>query len=391
MLTREDYLMITERRRQGAYIKDIAHELGVHPRTVRRALKRGSEPPRRPKQRPSKLDPFKTQVDALLAEGIWNAEVIFRHLQQAGYTGKLSILRAYIRPKRKLRPSAGTVRYETPPGYQLQHDWAERFVTIAGVRQKVYLAVNILGYARGLHVVGMPRCDAEHTYDAIIQAFEALGGVTATVLVDNQKSAVLEWLGDKPRFNARFREMGRHYGFTPKACRPKRPQTKGKVERMVAYVAGNALAGTNPIFDSWDDLNAHLRAWCQTVANRRFHRELGESVETRLARERPQLMSLPRERFDTAYRSQRLVSLDAYVSIDGVRYSVPGHLVGQRLATRIQLDGWIELADLSGRVVARHRQVSGGQRVVTIAEHHSALWNQVRVQARDLGYYAEMS
>lgn len=391
MLTREDYLMITERRRQGAYIKDIAHELGVHPRTVRRALKRGSEPPRRPKQRPSKLDPFKTQVDALLAEGIWNAEVIFRHLQQAGYTGKLSILRAYIRPKRKLRPSAGTVRYETPPGYQLQHDWAERFVTIAGVRQKVYLAVNILGYARGLHVVGMPRCDAEHTYDAIIQAFEALGGVTATVLVDNQKSAVLEWLGDKPRFNARFREMGRHYGFTPKACRPKRPQTKGKVERMVAYVAGNALAGTNPIFDSWDDLNAHLRAWCQTVANRRFHRELGESVETRLARERPQLMSLPRERFDTAYRSQRLVSLDAYVSIDGVRYSVPGHLVGQRLATRIQLDGWIELVDLSGRVVARHRQVSRGQRVVTIAEHHSALWNQVRVQARDLGYYAEMS
>ena len=357
MLTREDYLMITERRRQGVYITDIAHELGVHPRTVRRALARGSEPPRRPKQRPSKLDPYKARIDEMLAEGIWNAEVIYRDIGKAGYAGKLSILRAYIRPKRKLRPSAGTVRYETPPGYQLQHDWAERFVTIAGVRQKAYLAVNVLGYARGPHVVAMPRCDAEHTYEAVIQAFEALGGVTATVLVDNQKSAVLDWFGDQPRFNARFREMARHYGFTPKACRPKRPQTKGKgkVERMVAYVAGNALAGDNPTFDNWADLNAHLQAWCQTVANRRFHRELGESVETRLARERPQLMSLPRERFDTAYRSQRVVSLDAYVSIDGIRYSVPGHLVGQRLATRIQLDGWIELADLSGTVVARHR------------------------------------
>ncbi len=390
MLTREDYLMISERRRQGAYIKDIAQEMGVHPRTVRRALKRGSEPPRRPKQRPSKLDPFKAQVDALLAEGIWNAEVIFRHIQQAGYAGKLSILRDYIRPKRKLRPSAGTVRYETPPGYQLQHDWAERFVTIAGVRQKVYLAVNVLGYARGLHVVAMPRCDAEHTYEAVIQAFETFGGATATVLVDNQKSAVLDWAGGKPRFNPRFREMARHYGFAPKACRPKRAQTKGKVERMVHYVADNALAGDRPCFDSWGDLNAHLRAWCQTVANRRFHRELGESVDMRLARELPELMPLPRERFDTAYRRQRVASLDAYVSINGVRYSVPGHLVGQRLATRIQLDGWIELADLSGTVVARHRQVSGDQRVVTIAEHHSALWNQVRVQARDLGYYAEV-
>jgi transposase len=391
MLTREDYLMITERRRQGAYIKDIAHELGGHPRTVRRALARGSEPPRRPKRRPSKLDAYKTRVDEMLTDGIWNAEVIYRDIRKAGYTGKLSILRAYIRPKRKLRPSAGTVRYETPPGYQLQHDWAERFVTIAGERQKVYLAVNVLGYARGLHVVGMPRYDAEHTYEAVIQAFEAFGGVTATVLVDNQKSAVLEWVGGKPRFNARFREMGRHYGFTPKACRPKRPQTKGKVERMVSYVAGNALAGSNPTFDSWGDLNAHLRAWSQTVANRRFHRELGEPVDVRLGRELPRLKPLPHERFDTAYRGQRMVSLDAYVSIGGVRYSVPGHLVGQRLTTRIQLDGWIELSDLSGTVVARHRQVSGDQRVVTIAEHHSALWNQVRVQARDLGYYAEMS
>lgn len=389
MLTREDYLMISERQREGVYIKDIAAELGVHPRTVRRALKRGSEPPRRPSRRPSKLDPYMARVDEMLAEGIWNAEVIYRDIQRAGYPGRMSILRAYIRPKRKLRPAAGTVRYETPPGYQLQHDWAERFVTIAGVRQKVYLAINVLGYARGVHVVAMPRCDAEHTYEAVILAFEAFGGVTATVLVDNQKSAVLDWPDGKPRFNPRFREMGRHYGFTPKACRPKRAQTKGKVERMVAYVAGNALAGANPTFDSWADLNAHLRAWCQTVANRRFHRELAESVETRLARESTELMALPQDRFDTAYRGQRVVSLDAYVSIDGVRYSVPGHLVGQRLGVRIQLDGWIELADLAGSVVARHRRVSGDQRVVTIAEHHAALWSQVQVEARDLGYYAE--
>lgn len=391
MLTREDYLMIDEKRRQGAYIKDIAQDLGVHPRTVRRALKRGSEPPRRPSCRPSKLDPFKARVDDMLASGIWNAEVIYRDIRKAGYAGKLSILRAYIRPKRRLRAPAGTVRYETAPGQQLQHDWAERVVTIAGVRQKVYLAVQVLGYSRALHVVAMPRADAEHTYEAIIQAFEAFGGVAATVLVDNQKSAVLDWPDGQPRFNPRFREMGRHYGFSPKACRPRRPQTKGKVERLVAYVAGNALAGTNPTFDSWEDLNAHLRAWCQSVANRRFHRELGESVETRLTRESTTLMALPQDRFDTAYRGQRVVSLDAYVSIDGVRYSVPGHLVGQRLSLRLQLDGWIELADLAGGVVARHCKTTGDQRVVTIADHHAALWSQVQVQARELDYYAEVS
>lgn len=388
MLTRGDYLMISERRRQGAYVKDIAAELGVHPKTVSRALKRGGEPPARPRRRGSKLDSFCAQVDALLEQGIWNAEVIYRRIRAAGYTGGRTVLRLYIQPKRALRPGGGTVRYETPPGAQLQHDWGERRLAIAGVPQKAYLAVGVLGHSRGLHVVAMPSCDAEHTYEALIQAFEALGGVPATVLVDNQKSAVVDWAGGRPRFHPRFRELARHYGFTPKACRPRRAQTKGKVERMVRYVADNALAGA-PAFDSWADLNAHLRAWCQSVANQRFVRELGEGVAERLARERPYLSALPRDRFDTAYHGQRAVSLDAYVSVDGVRYSVPSHLVGTRVALRVQLDGWIELRDLGGTVVARHRQVTDDRRLVTVAEHHAALWQSVRVEARELGYYAE--
>lgn len=389
MLTRGDYLMISEKKRQGMFVKDIAAELGVHPKTVSRALKRGGEPPARPKRRGSKLDPYRAQVDALLRDGVWNAEVIFRRIRAAGYDGGRTILRLYIQPRRALRPAGGTVRYETPPGAQLQHDWGERWLEIGGVRQKVYLAVNVLGYARGLDVVGMPRCDAEHTYEALIRAFEAFGGVPASVLVDNQKAAVLDWAGGHPRFHPRFRELARHYGFTPKACRPRRAQTKGKVERMVRYVTDNALAGA-PAFDSWDDLNAHLRGWCHGVANQRFLRELGETVTDRLTRERAHLAALPRDRFDTAYHGHRAVSLDAYVSVDGVRYSVPGHLVGERLALRVTLDGWIELADRDGGVVARHRQADGDRLQVTVAAHHEALWQQVRVEARSLGYYAEI-
>ena len=44
MLKREDYLMIQHKHDDGVYIKDIAEELGVHPRTVSRALKRGGAP-----------------------------------------------------------------------------------------------------------------------------------------------------------------------------------------------------------------------------------------------------------------------------------------------------------------------------------------------------------
>ena len=66
----------------------------------------------------------------------------------------------------------------------------------------------------------------------MIRAFEHFGGVTEHVLIDNQKSAVISHRhGERVVFNERFIDLACHYGFTPHACEPKRPQTKGKVEQ----------------------------------------------------------------------------------------------------------------------------------------------------------------
>ena len=114
MLNREDWLMIREMREKGCYLREIAERVSCSERTVRRALQRGGPPPRRrPGVRPSKLDPYKAQVDQLLAEDVWNATVIFAEIKTLGYTGGISILRDYIRPKRALRKARGTVRFET--------------------------------------------------------------------------------------------------------------------------------------------------------------------------------------------------------------------------------------------------------------------------------------
>ncbi len=51
-------------------------------------------------------------------------------------------------------------------------------------------------------------------------------------------------------------DFARYYGFTPRACRPYRARTKGKVESSVKYVKRNALAGRR--FASWEALNAWL-------------------------------------------------------------------------------------------------------------------------------------
>ena len=238
--------MIQERLRQGVYVKDIAAELGVHPRTVSRARQRGDAPARRrPMARASKLDAYKPEIDRLLVAGVWNAAVILREIQAQGYQGQASILRDYIRPKRPLRQARATVRFETAPGEQLQNDWAQYRTQVNGRMREVHFAVNTLGYSRRFHFVAMACEDAEHTYESLIQTFEYFGGVTNEVLVDNQKTEVISHrVGAAVEYNARFLELAAHYGFQPRACRPRRARTKGKDERMVRYIKRTSSPAT---------------------------------------------------------------------------------------------------------------------------------------------------
>jgi transposase len=394
MLKKEDWYMIQEKIQQGMYLKDIAEELGVHPRTVRRALKRGAAPSgkRRPAARRSKLDPFKPLIDRLLSEGVWNSVVIQREIEAQGYTGRGAILRAYIQPKRVLRPSRATVRFETAPDEQLQHDWAEILTVIGGVAQKVFFAVNTLGYSRRFHVWATPSQDAEHTYEALIRAFEYFGGIPAEVLVDNQKSAVIvHRVGEAVRFNARFLDLAGHYGFRPRAGRPYRARTKGKDERMVRYLKEHFFVRYRA-FESLAHLNQLAEQWLTAEADPRVHGTHGEVVIERFTRERPHLRALPVKRFDTSYREARFVAFDGYVDVRGNRYSVPGAHIGTPVACRITLDDTLLIYDGQERLIATHRLQAARAGWATVPEHHASLWaDTLKVERRDLAVYAEVA
>jgi transposase len=385
--------MIQERLRQGVYVKDIAAELGVHPRTVSRARRRGDAPlGQRPPARPSKLDRYKPEIDRLLAAGVWNAAVILREIQAQGYQGQASILRDYIRPKRPLRQARATVRFETAPGEQLQNDWAQYRTQVNGRMQEVHFAVNTLGYSRRFHFVAMVCEDAEHTYESLIQSFEYFGGVVNEVLVDNQKSEVISHrLGAAVEFNAHFLELAAHYGFRPRACRPRRARTKGKDERMVRYIKENFFARYRE-FESLAHLNQLAEQWLREEADQRLHGTVKEVVAASFAREWPQLQPLPASRFDTAYRERRVVAWDGFIEVRGNRYSVPGELCGALVEVRIGLDGKLAIYNGAGQLVARHRLQSVSAGWVSVPEHHRILWEQaLMVERRDLAVYEEVA
>ena len=46
-------------------------------------------------------------------------------------------------------------------------------------------------------------------------------------------------------YNRALLDLARHYGFQPRACRPYRPKTKGKVERPFRYIREDFFLGAS--------------------------------------------------------------------------------------------------------------------------------------------------
>jgi hypothetical protein len=122
--------------------------------------------------------------------------------------------------------------------------------------------------------------------DGLEDAFLAFGGVPQELLFDQMKAVITRDLrieGGALVHNAEFLRFAHHWGFTPRACRPYRAQTKGKVERPVRYLRGNFVYGRTFLHDA--DLDQQRQAWLDRVANVRLHGTTRERPRDRFDRE----------------------------------------------------------------------------------------------------------
>lgn len=299
------------------------------------------------------------------------------------------MLRYYIQPKRKMRPSRKTVRFETQPGYQLQHDWGVIEAEVAGQPCRVNFGVKTLGFSRRFHAWATDNQDAEHTYESLVRAFRYFGDGVKTVLVDNQKAAMLRNHNGHVLFNAGFQLLADHYGFTPRACRSRRARTKGKVERMVKYLKENFFVRYRR-FDSFTHLNRQLEQLLAEVADERELRPFRQTAAEWFAEEQPHLQPLPATDYDKSYFDIRHVTWDGYIEVRGSRYSVPEAWCGHPVSVRITLDDELRIYG-NKMLLASHRLAAPGAEWQTVPEHHAPLWQQVsRVEHRPLSTYEDL-
>ena len=88
-----------------------------------------------------------------------------------------------------------------------------------------------------------------------------------------------------PVYIPRFLAFATHYGFRLVACRVRRPQAKGKVERPFWYVVTSLFNGRT--FASLDHLNETAAWWLEHVAEvceaARPRRDAGRAASTGVA------------------------------------------------------------------------------------------------------------
>ena len=362
MQTPDEVAAMLRLKSLGWGVRRIAKELGCSHMTVRRYLSEGGWVPHRGRGRPRVLAGLEAWVAERFRRHAGNADVVRQELAaEKGICLTLRTIEREVAPlRRELDAEArATIRFETPPGKQLQIDFGETRVPIDGVAVRVHLFVATLGYSRRLYVRPFRNERQENWFAGLEGAFRRFDGIPKEVLFDNDRGLVVrhDRLTREIEFNARLRAFAKHWGFRPRACAPYRARTKGKDERGVGYVKKNAIAGRS--FATWSAFEAHLDEWAREIADKRVHGTTGEVPVERFHRAeagalRPIAGTPP---FAAARDLVRKVQADCAIEVDGNAYSVPWRLIGERV--RVTVSGSMLRVNHAGHEVAVHRRCTG--------------------------------
>ena len=319
-------------------------------------------------------------IGAMLEQGL-SAQRVYQDLVAGhGFTGGYPSVRRFV-AKHRQTPEGRVWRIECAPGEEMQVD----FGLGAPVRQSTgkprrsWVLRAVLSHSRKGYSEAVFRQDTETFLRVLENALRHFGGVPCLLNLDNLKAAVRKADWFDPELNPKLADFCRHYGITPMPCRAGAPEHKGKVERGVAYVKGNALKGR--VFDSLAAQNAHLSHWEEHVADKRIHGTTRRQVAAVFAEERPHLGPLPLEVFSCYQEGRRRVQRDGYVEVARSWYEAPVEHIGREVWVRWDGRTVVMLNDRMEQI-ASHARLEPGRfsRVLGVRGFHGTV-------ARTIAYW----
>jgi hypothetical protein len=159
------------------------------------------------------------------------------------------------------------------------------------------------------------------------------------------------------------------YLFAAVFCNPASGHEKGNVENLVGTVRRQALAPM-PVVRDWAELNARLRAWCETQKDRTLAGQT-QTIGARWQEEQRRMLPLPARPFDCSRRVAVTASKTSEVRFATNRYSVPVAYAYQPLVLKADVET-VRVYDQT-TLIAEHPRCYGRHQVVSDWRHYLPL------------------
>jgi transposase len=302
-------------RSHGWSITALAREFGINWRTVKRELE--SPAPRGYPERAKPTALTEVQLTHVRRRLVVCAEIRGTDLhgelcRDYGYGGSYPAFQRQLRPLRPAVVRDPEIRFETDPGQQTQVDWAQLGAfPLHDEMVELNVLVSILGCSRAPALRFATDRTRPTTLERLLRCQEDLGGVTGEILTDRDPAFCIGQTSSGAAILApEWVELATLLGVVPRACRPYRAQTKGKVERMVREVKESFLAWLSgqllPPRPTIADYDTMGRRWIEEVVLERRHRTTGRVVGEAWTEEREMLVVIP-ERVRQKYANKLVV------------------------------------------------------------------------------------
>lgn len=341
---------------------DLARRYNCDYRTVKRYYERGKvqtlEEASRRRVPPSLIENFKTKINEKIDLGC-SARSIFYFIQKQGYTGSYVTVRRYVKSCKTSKQHKATLRVETSPGLSAQVDWKEslKMTSKQGAIFTVNIFCYVLGYSRMKYLQLTTDRGQPTLFDCLNNAFFELGGVPEEIWFDNMKTVVDHSKSQFTHavFNETFRQFAKDAGFTPIACRPFRPQTKGKVEALARTV--ERLLVFNHEFENLTELQEIVTMFMDDLNHNESSQALGYPPALRWHEDKQTFKPYDHNQLSVYSHPKtemiRKVSKESMVLYEGKKYSTPLSSIGHNVILEVD-DGYLEIYD-GGQLVAEHR------------------------------------
>lgn len=220
-----------------------------------------------------------------------------------------------------------------------------------GKRRLLHALVVTLVFSRHQYVHTTHSQKLPDLIQGLEDAWAFFDGVTARVVIDNLKAAVVKADRYEPVFQRTFNEYAEYRDFVIDPAVAEHPTGKPHVERQVPYVRENYFKGEH--FLSRDHAQQEAIRWCLTTAGTRTH---GTTRKRPLAQfemlEKPALKPLKKPPFDTPQWAEPSVHPDFHIRFRYALYSVPHPHKGKK--TLVRADSKLVRIYVRGRLVKIH-------------------------------------